>query len=265
MKKYFLLLFLVFSITSYAQFPLDFQTINYNLVPLKLSNTETKYVDISTVKNDNYFSLYNLDGSLNKMIQLPPKPEPSAQIEIIDFITNSLFDNDPSNIEYLVHYDPCDSIACGAPWMVKIIREDGTILMDAPNASYSHLEIFSTEEGTKLKLAYYFHPVSYPDYVRFYSLPGALPTAITNFSNHLNDSFTIYPNPNNGSFFIKVNSDQNNLISYSLYNEDGILVDSFMSCEKTIKQFINNIPSGVYLLKSISNTINQTEKLIIQK
>jgi hypothetical protein len=114
MKKWFQFVLILLSVEGYSQFSVDFQSTLVNLIPLKLSNTETKYLDQHiNWDTQNQFSLLNLDGSLYKIIQMPPKPDSTSVIEVVNFVSNSLFDNDPSTIEYLVHNDPCDSTLSG--------------------------------------------------------------------------------------------------------------------------------------------------------
>lgn len=266
MKKSILIfVILLLTFEGYSQIPLDFQTPNLNLIPIKISKTETKYFDQLLYTHDkNEFSLYNLDGSLYKTIYMPPKPDTSCWIEVVDFVTTSLFDNDPSSIEYLVHYDPCDSNLSGAPWRVRIIREDGTILLDEPYASYFYCQVYNTEEGAKLMLMY-FDGNSIPYQKKVFSLPGEFPTSVPNSSGFTNDFLTLYPNPNNGSFYIKVNSSQENSITFDLYTIDGRLINEFKSNNKLINISNNSLPEGIYILQSQSKNINYRNKVLIKK
>jgi len=257
------MLFIYFE--GYSQIKVDFQTSLVNLTPIKLSNTETKYLDQPGYwTTQNHFTLYNLDGSPYKTIQMPPKPDPSALIEIVDFITNSLFDNDSSNIEYLVHYDPCDSLLSGAPWRVKIIREDGTVLLDEAYASYSGLQIYNTEQGVKLMLPYYTdNSILYKKIV--FSLPGKLPSGVE--KNYLNETIkpSLYPNPNSGTFFINVNSKLGESATIDLYSITGKLLRSYKSDSKIIQINESGLSNGVYIINTQTNQGFQRTKMIIQK
>ena len=250
---------------SYSQFQIDFQTTLINLTPIKLSNNETKYLDQPIYwYTQDHFSLYNLDGSLFKTIQLPPKPDTNAMIEIVDFVTTTLFDNDPSNIEYLIHYDPCDSSLSGAPWRVKIIREDGTVLLDEAYASYSGLQIYNTDQGTKLILPYYTsNSVLYKKIV--FSLPGILPSGFEN--NFANETLktSLYPNPNNGTFCINVNSKPGEFAKIDLYSITGKFLRTYKSEDKIIQIHETGLSNGVYLINTQNNQGSQRVKMIIQK
>ena len=250
-------------IGGFSQITLDFTTSDINLTPVKLSNTLTKYFHQPFWTKVNYFSLDNLDGSLYKTIQMPPNPDTSCIIEIVGFVTTSLFDNDPSTIEYIVHYDFCDSILSGAPWMVRVIREDGTILLDEAYASYNYLEIYNTEQGAKLMLLYY-DGNSNPYEKRVFSLPGTLPS---NVDNNLVESLkpSLYPNPNNGTFFINVNSRSGETGTIDLYTLTGKLIGTYKSDGKVTQINEPGLSNGVYMINAKTSQGFQRAKMIIQK
>lgn len=80
-------------------------------------------------------------------------------------------------------------------------------------------------------------------------------------------TFSIFPNPNNGQFTIKLNSNSDEKISISVYDVRGRLVldknyDSTGNFEQDID--LNNVEAGIYLIK-VSDGLNQTTKKIIVK
>jgi hypothetical protein len=102
MKKIIIAFLMVMSIHGYSQITLDFQSQVPNMRTVKLSNTLTKYTrDFNDAELITQFTLYNLDGSIYKTIYLPPKPYDTSFVYYISNITNSLFDTDTTNIEYL--------------------------------------------------------------------------------------------------------------------------------------------------------------------
>ena len=265
MKRLFLLIMLINCYDGFSQITLDFQTPLLNLAPIKLSNSETKYLDQPLEWYlQNQFSLYNLDGSLYQVIQMPPKPDTSALIEIVNFVTNSLFDNDPSNIEYLIHYDMCDSTLSGAPWRVEVIREDGTVLLNEAYASYNYLRLYNTEQGAKLMLTYY-NGNSIPYQKKIFSLPGEFPSTIDNEGINQNNGLSISPNPNNGSFLININSKTGELGAIELYTMTGKLIGTFTSNGKVTQICNTGLPNGMYLLNAKTSNGCQRTKMIIQK
>ncbi|WP_290696553.1 reprolysin-like metallopeptidase [Lacinutrix sp.] len=78
--------------------------------------------------------------------------------------------------------------------------------------------------------------------------------------------FLVYPNPNNGSFNVKLNSLSNDDISISVFDIRGRTVfNKLYSGSPTFNEVINleNIQSGMYLLQ-VSDGINkQTKKVIV--
>lgn len=78
--------------------------------------------------------------------------------------------------------------------------------------------------------------------------------------------FTIYPNPNNGEFFIKSNAENSNDYTISLYSIQGKIIDrhfyTFDSFDlKSISY--NGLQDGVYFLNISSIDACQTFKLVI--
>jgi hypothetical protein len=271
MKNTLTLLCLFLCNVCNSQITLEFQTPNYFLFNMKLSNSESKYFERNFVKINslNQVTLYNLDGSLFKSIQLPQKPDTLSYIIEINFFSKALFDNDSTNLEFLVLY-ACDSILSGASSRVKIVREDGTILLDEANASPDfgtdyNFGVIKTEQGSKLILYYTYQTTTWPYQTKVFNLPGELPTNTEEKSNTVMSSLLLYPNPNNGSFFIKIRSNDSNNHQIELFSTNGKLIDTYKSSGTTTH--INNygLSDGVYLIKSNSNGLNSTTKMIIRK
>jgi Secretion system C-terminal sorting domain len=260
MRNLFLSLLLMLSVEGFSQISLDFQT-TVNLTYVKLNNSETKYVnnEQSLINNNNQFSLYNLDGTLYRTIQMPPKqPDTSASVSV-SLITTTLFDNDSSTIEYLVEY----TSFFGAHHRVDVIREDGTILLDEWNATtlYNPL-VYSTEQGTKLLLYYWVSPYYQ---TKVFNLPGKLPNMVKEEMGAINNNLAIYPNPNNGSFFIKLRSKEGDTNFIDLYTQQGTLIDTFKSTGNLTHINKYGLSNGFYILNNRSWKSNSSTKMIIQK
>ncbi len=69
MKKYVILFFLLQSILGHSQITFDFQSPDYLLQTIRISDTETKYCNNYFINPITEFNIYNLDGSIYKTIQ----------------------------------------------------------------------------------------------------------------------------------------------------------------------------------------------------
>jgi hypothetical protein len=262
---------LLISIGSFSQISLDFQSQVNGLIYFKLNDSDTKYFENDIVKIDtqNQFSLYNLDGTLYKTISLPPKQDTSTHVQGIYLISESLFDNDPSNIEYLVTYE-WDSTNWYQYRQVKVIREDGVILLNEMNAWLFYYwplvasSAYKTEDGTKLMLNYYYANMGYY-LTKVFNLPGKLPNSVKEETGSINDNLILYPNPNNGSFFIYFQSKEGNASTIELYSTTGKLIGTFKSSGNLTH--INNygLSEGLYFINAQSKSNSSTTRMIIKK
>jgi hypothetical protein len=265
MKKSLLFVLLLFCSVCYSQITLDFQNMNY-LTVVRLNNTETKFLDDHELDSLNQFSLLNLDGTLYKTIHLPPTPD-SIRYSNVAYISTSLFDNDPASTEYIVEYI-LDSIYW-AHDEVKVVREDGTILLDEMNAyianwNWGKEEIYNTPEGTKMKLGYeYAHGGYYQ--TKVFSLPGELPSGTTDNNGPPNNNLTLYPNPNNGAFYIDFHSKDGEQNFIDLYTMEGRLIETYKS-NNTLSHITKpGLSEGLYLVNTRTNRRNMSAKMIIKK
>ncbi len=77
--------------------------------------------------------------------------------------------------------------------------------------------------------------------------------------NTFSDDFSIYPNPNNGSFFIRSSVKDN----VAVFNALGqLLLDKTLDPEKNNTIEVENLPIGIYFI--ISKTSKRTKKIIVQ-
>jgi hypothetical protein len=181
MKKLILLIGFLLSIESFSQISLDFQKTG-KILPVKLNNSETKYINEGNLEfqNPSQFTLFNSDGSLYKVILLPNSPDPNATIYHVTCVSTTLFDNDPSNIEFLLSYEWYVN-PIGTFHKVIVAREDGTILLDEMFATSLYFDplVYGTEQGTKLAL-FYIYPDSLDYVTKVFSLPGNPPVTVDN-------------------------------------------------------------------------------------
>jgi len=258
-----------------AQIVLDFEDTENKLAPVKISPDDFKYLnaDWDKVNQEQQFSLFNPDGSLFKTIIIPAAPPFAYEINGIYYVTNELFDQDPLSIEYLVAYS-CDSSSASGHvsyLRTRIIREDGAILLDEYYASLLQNEIGSNfisvyTIGTQTKLAFWIMNPAEPELyaTRVYNLPGQLPTGQATIDKV--DVYSLFPNPNKGSFYLKSEYNNNGSCIFEFYTMDGKLIDqltgNFVDCKILIKA---NLQDGIYLVTPKKSLKVKAKKVIIQR
>jgi hypothetical protein len=270
MKKILLLSFFLICLNGHSQITEDFVK-SFHLFYFNINNSDTKYIeyDLNKIDTTNEFSIYNSDGSLFKIIQIPQRYDPTSHIITLEWISETLFDNNPSNIEYLVYYGYGTSPSSG--YQARIIREDASILLDEMDAvafgfiafySWSPM-IYSTNEGSKLMLDYQNSGGYYQ--TKVFSLPGNIPTPVQENLNQSNSRITAFPNPNNGSFYINFQTVDEECQQIDLYTSSGKLINTFKSSGGNPLHFYTyGLSNGMYLLTTQIRGINITSKIIIQ-
>lgn len=178
---------------------------------IKLEFAGFKYCYLDTAIN-----LYNLDHSLYKQIRIPAQP--NANSYSIQYITERLFDNDSSNLEYLLVGSTGTSGLFDVHY-VNVYSETGTLLFskDSVKLQYtsgfgtnlSTLPIRNTNEGAKMFLVEDGYPLSTP--VRVYGLPGSLECSscitqdgVNGLTNTNNDQGFLIAAPNPARNFTRI-------------------------------------------------------------
>jgi len=87
----------------------------------------------------------------------------------------------------------------------------------------------------------------------------------TGISEISNETFTIYPNPNNGNFIIALNGFENRNAVIEMYDVTGKLLFTEQTIGNSSKEYSLNFVSGVYFIKVSANNFLFTEKLVIEK
>ena len=75
-------------------------------------------------------------------------------------------------------------------------------------------------------------------------------------------NFEMYPNPSRGLTQLKF--DNSEIYTVSVYNLNGVLINTINNIQKNIELDLNNLAKGVYLIKAQSNSHVGTKKLIIE-
>lgn len=262
MKKTFL--FLVFILSFYfGKAQINFETeYGHSGIYTKLAISGYKFylmdVGLSQCR------IYNIDHSLWKTIDLPvPKYN---YLYDIKFVSENLFTMDNKVCLAYIYYF-YDEVTMVYSYTAKVLKEDGTELLDIPGANY--LTAISLEEnGTKLLAYVYDYALSYYPKTRVYNLPGDLLSAsdeegISSFG--LNNPF---PNPagefTNVPYELPVGQFEGMLTISDL---NGSVVDTFRIDNnfKSLHLSTVNYKKGTYLYYvTAGNYISETKKLIVQ-
>jgi hypothetical protein len=204
------------------------------------------------------FFLYNLNLSLYKQITIPVSV---GNFYYVGYITETLFDNDSTDIDYMVSSAPSSTIN-----NTTIFNENGSVLFYEPLFSFGNIGgtfssetenpcVFATDSGTFMALD------SAHTTRKFYKLPGTLecakcygyggsPSVLTSLPSkgNENDLFKLYPNPSNNYItieFIDLKEKGNIFIIDNL----GNVVQKYpvSSHQKEIIIPVENYSPGLYL------------------
>lgn len=161
--------------------------------------------------------LYNPDQSLIAIIEIPVEYQGPAQFNLFH-VSRTLFDCDPSNIEYMISYHSTFDISEA---YVKIFREDGTELFNLPEHIFYDQSTYmgnpvtgpgmiEDDEGVVFVFSNTSNlPMTAP--VTLYRSCGSIPcpcygmssegqgTGLTEFDDH-RSNYNLYPNPGNNQF-----------------------------------------------------------------
>ncbi|MEI6853415.1 MAG: T9SS type A sorting domain-containing protein [Bacteroidota bacterium] len=257
------------SVMSQITFEHSYNVYKKDLYVKDIGNNNYKYV----IFDSSGFSLYNLDYSAYLLNVVPPIPvwQPPVYYEI-SYISNTLFDCDSNNIEYVISRG-------GYPSNFYIYRSDGTLLFEKDSAvgcynigAFGGSEIIqpivNTPAGTKLflidnKVQYLTTNTEY-----IYSLCGSLPESISEIP-HDNIYVKVYPNPTDGIINFQIDQPNNyDKFRLTIYNTSFKKVLETVIDEKDFQLNINQkqLPSGVYLFDlRTDKKVYQTGKFIITK
>ncbi|HXD94752.1 MAG TPA: T9SS type A sorting domain-containing protein [Bacteroidia bacterium] len=208
MKKIICLLLFVITISSNAQITLDNTYNSYfnaginntGFTVVNLSNSGYKYVN-PFLRNGNII-LYNLNHTIFKTLTYPPIP--SGGGDLLYFISETLFDNNPSNVEFLINRQTNNgnsSVYVFEENGAQLFFKDSVYIAGTNPGMYPSptTSLFYTTSGVKLLLT-----ALASDSVYVYNLPGSLvcsdctnsiTSSRTENNNLQNNGITNYPNP----------------------------------------------------------------------
>ena len=100
-----------------------------------------------------------------------------------------------------------------------------------------------------------------------YTLTVCTQTATLSSENFGLESFTLFPNPNNGNFNIQFTSNLNNEIKVNVHDMRGreVFQKSYSNNGLFNESLeLNNIQSGIYLITVQDGTRKEVKKIVIQ-
>lgn len=197
-----------------AQLTLERTELDHWFMPVEFENNGLKYLVYDIFPNaavgiTDSIRLLNADFTPWRTIAVPPSDvvcdgDTAGGVNIF-YLSDALFDTDPSDVEFLVLF------LCGAGGnypSVGVYGEDGEVLLEEPNAatweffsSSKFYSVHNTSEGTKLNLITLdpANPNSNYTGCKIWSLPGNWVTQLPEAPD-LVDGMMVYPNPSTGEF-----------------------------------------------------------------
>lgn len=185
------------------------------LKAVHLTGAGYKYWTIDTLNNSGTITVYNLNHSLYKTINIPTQPTPNNSWSV-KYLSDELFNVDSTDIEYMTIGSYIGSMMY--VYYIRIYDETGTVLFSKDSVGLGNYTcttglslpaIFNSSSGVKMILYRSVdNPYYSPDNNAFvYSLPGVLPCNDCNngtmngiilqeTNNNMNIS-NPYPNPTN--------------------------------------------------------------------
>lgn len=197
-KTGFLFLFVLFLLHVHAQVNLEKSTTESTWIA-QLQNSGYKYFSMDVTNNQ--CKIYNLDFSPWKTIALSIPT--GYTLYDVQFVSENLFSTD-GQIGLAYMYYQYNSVQQYYTYGVKIIKEDGTVLVTSDGAAYMYT-ISTGENGTKF-LVYLFDYSTWPYFIgtEIYSVPGNLVGQQSVSPENLNADRYAYPNPAGSSITIPI-------------------------------------------------------------
>ena len=225
-KLLFIIAILISTVSSKGQITLEYtnDTLAFgDFYCTDIGGGDFKYVSVN--QKTNGFSLYNMDMSpfLTNVI-VPTTTDSIKNGFVIIYITNTLFDCDSTNIEYVfekpVGITPMPSF--------KVLRTDGTLLLKVDSArgpycygcsggAFELKPILNTPQGAKLFLDI-LNPTGLG--IKIFSLCDELPTSYLKLPSHTPSYLKLSPNPTSGELIFDIDY-PNNIEDFQLQVVDA--------------------------------------------
>jgi hypothetical protein len=217
-------------------------------------------------------NIYNLNHSVYKIITFPNIPNSSKIGRSVGYVSDSLFNTNTSNIEYVLSTN--DSISTNGNQQQTILDDAGNIILRKDSAYVS--VVYFTTSGYKMLLNENAN-INSNSYV--YSLPGALPcdectsnhvlSGMAKYSGNSGTLMNVFPNPNSGMATIKYQlPDGVTKGDIILFNLQGQEINRF-TVDKTFDSLnltTTDIASGTYfyVLRTTSGDVGVKKMVVIK-
>lgn len=207
-------------------------------------------------------NIYNEDLSVYRVLTIPPPP-PGFSYNAINYVTEDLFDTDPTTIEYLIH------ASAGFSFVTFVYREDGTTLFSTfglPSGGMAQYllggydPIVQTSSGPVLHIS----PMPLATEIRRYQLPGELPclscagTGVSGMVEEPDPDHTVlsFPNPTSDLVtveFVLPEGERTGVLV--LFDEQGrSVLTRTVDATSTVRLATAGLPSGVYAWRVITKS-----------
>lgn len=224
--------------------------------------------------DNSVINVYNLNHTLFRTINVPFIMTTAFNEYQVYYLTNMLFDNDSSNIEYIWF-----GMNTSNKNFINVVNETGNILFTdsafyfwGNNSMFSFNNILQTDSGAKMILDYH------DSTTKVFSLPGNLPclscSDLLPNSNQIksinpNDLLNIFPNPNSGDINIeyKISGNYKNS-EIIIIDINGIEIKRLKIDKPNDKVLVSDlsIPAGVYMIYLRTNKgLISAKKMIYNK
>jgi hypothetical protein len=203
-------------------------------------------------------TVYDLDLGVFAQI-LPPTLMPPMTVSSIKYISQDLFDSDPSTVEYVLFY--YEAIPGGHNGF-KVLRTDGTVLFEAFPGTISgvaapEVGIYNTPAGAVMAVLNN-GQVLYTS--TLYQLPGSLPCFDCSSGNIAlagpdvdrvseDTGISLFPNPTNGTLTVRYSVLSGNGPSHVvIYGLDGAIIKRIpVSGSGSLTLTTADLAAGTYL------------------
>lgn len=254
------IVWLLFPGSAHAQFPLVASS-EASLVPLHSLSGGARVMPRFTPTTTQQY-IYNLDNSVHRVLTVPPAPAGMEWTKML-YISESLFDTDPTTIEYAL-------IGSQQGWMgfgFFVYRENGTLVFQQNPGNMLGVTgggpslmapIFEVNDQTYL-LLYDGLPGESP--TKIYELPGQLPCIdctgqvvngelVTGQGTEVEGTtgIRVFPNPTQQQLIIDLGPEHQGTITVRLFDADGRLAlqRDLLAAERVELQ-TGSLARGAYL------------------
>ena len=228
-----------------------------------MANSGYKYYSMDVVNSQ--CKLYNLDYTLWKTI--PVSPPAGYTLYDMQYVSENLFSTD-GLIGMACMFYKYDATGQYYTYEVRIVKENGTILLNIPGAAYMYV-LNAGATGSKF-VTYQYDYSTYPYFLgtNIYGLPGIF-TGESSTTGAGTSHLKAFPNPASGSITIPITEQDNSSVMEMIIidlNGKEILRDRLSDDASSHTLNISSFPAGTYLYLVIADgTVVNSDKFIVKR